>query len=74
MPLSRLSALDEYLVGRIAAGETNKEIAAGLGLAESTVKWHVTQLLRRFEVPNRAALVAVANDNRGRSEANWRER
>jgi PAS domain S-box-containing protein len=42
----------------IAEGCSNDEIAARLFLAESTVKWHVAQIIRRLGVANRAQAVA----------------
>jgi DNA-binding CsgD family transcriptional regulator len=43
----------------VLRGEQNKEIASHLGLAEQSAKRHISDLLRKFDVPNRAAL-AVA--------------
>jgi PAS domain-containing protein len=40
----------------VLVGRENKEIAAELGLAEQSVKGIVSRLLKKFEVPNRAAL------------------
>lgn len=37
-------------------GEPNKEIALHLGIAEQSVKQHVSDLFRKFRVSNRAAL------------------
>ncbi len=42
----------------LAQGQANKEIAQALGCAENTVELHVTQLLRKAEVPSRARLIA----------------
>jgi DNA-binding NarL/FixJ family response regulator len=44
----------------VALGCSTKQIAERLRVREVTVKWHVTQLLVLFNVPNRAALVHVA--------------
>ena len=44
----------------IAAGLTNREIAARLGLSERTVDRHVSDILTRIDVPTRAAAVAFA--------------
>ena len=44
----------------LAKGHTNKEIAQILGVAPSTVKFHVDGLLERLGVPNRAAIVNTA--------------
>ena len=42
---------------RVALGETNSEIAAALGLAEGTVKRHVSDLLHKTELKNRRQLM-----------------
>lgn len=44
----------------IAAGHSNAEIAKSLHISGHTVDRHVTEMLRRSDVPNRAALVARA--------------
>lgn len=49
---------------RLVQGESNKDIAAWLGCAEHTVELHVTGLLRRAGVTNRAELVARFWTNR----------
>lgn len=49
----------EVLAG-IVRGQSNKEIAAELGLAEVTVEGHVTSLLARAGVRHRIALVLAA--------------
>lgn len=54
-----LSPRGREIVSDIAEGLTNKEIAARRGLKESTVKWHVSRMLRRTGLPNRAALVRL---------------
>lgn len=43
---------------RVLRGLENKSIAAELGIAEQSVKEHVSALLTKFAVPNRASLVA----------------
>jgi len=44
----------------IATGLSNAEIAKSLHISGHTVDRHVTEMLRRIDVPNRAALVARA--------------
>ena len=44
----------------VAAGLTNKEIAAQLFIAETTTRDYVSELIQRFGVDNRAGLAAVA--------------
>ena len=62
MQQARLTARQEQVVARVARGLTNKEIAAELGISERAVKAHVSDLLRKFEVPNRAGLIAQMVD------------
>lgn len=45
----------------LAEGKSNKEIARELAVAEGTVKIHVTGILRRMGVSNRAAAAVVAS-------------
>jgi len=43
----------------IAKGAADKEIARSLGITTATAQKHVTNLLKRLNVPNRAAAVAA---------------
>ena len=44
------------VLSRVLQGEANKQIAAALGISEQGIKDHVSTLLAKFNVPNRAAL------------------
>jgi DNA-binding NarL/FixJ family response regulator len=44
----------------VIKGWTNDEIGSRLGISESTVKAHVSSLLRKFRAANRAELAAKA--------------
>ena len=44
----------------VAAGDSNREIAVRLGLAEDTVKHHVTNIFDKLGVSNRAELASYA--------------
>ncbi len=61
VPQSDLSARERDVLEQIVAGRSNKEAAAALGLAETTVKTHVTAILGKLGVSDRtqAALAAV---------------
>lgn len=56
----RLSPRERQVVRAIAAGRTTKEIATQLGIAASTVDWHVANALGKLQAANRAEGVAVA--------------
>ena len=56
--LARLSAQEERILSRVAAGRTNRETAAELHLAEKTVKNYVSTILDKLEVARRAEAAA----------------
>jgi len=45
-----------------AQGQPNKRIASELGIAERTVKLHITALLHRLGARNRAHLLILGRD------------
>src|SRR4051812_16504570 len=53
------------VVQRVARGLANKQIAAELGISERAVKGHVSDLLGKFAVANRAGLIASLMAERG---------
>ena len=53
-----LSTRQHEILALVADGQSNAEIAARLFVSESTVKWHVRQILRALGVSNRAQAVA----------------
>ncbi len=59
-----LTSRQEEILQRLVEGHSNRRIALELGLAESTVKAHVSAIYRQLGVDNRAQLVAYAI-NRG---------
>ncbi|MBL7521560.1 helix-turn-helix transcriptional regulator, partial [Frankia sp. CNm7] len=56
---ARLSARERQIAELVAAGQTNKQIAAQLFVSEKTVESHVTKVLAKLGVPSRAAVGAV---------------
>lgn len=56
----RLSARELEVLGLLAEGATNKEVAVRLHIAERTVKAHVTSIFNKLGVNSRAEAVAVA--------------
>src|SRR5437870_127601 len=55
----RLTGRQTDVFQRVARGMANKEIAAELGISERSVKGHVSDLLHKFDVANRAGLIAT---------------
>ncbi len=51
-----ISRRQRQVLGFLAVGSSNKDIAKELGLTERTVKAHVAELLRKIGAPNRIAL------------------
>ncbi|MGE5546818.1 MAG: DNA-binding response regulator [Solirubrobacterales bacterium] len=60
-----LSARQLRVLADIVAGKSNRRIASDLALSPNTVKAHVSEVLRRLGVDNRAAAMAVARDGWG---------
>ncbi len=44
----------------VAQGLTNKEIAAALYVTERTVKYHMSEILQKLHLQNRAQVIAYA--------------
>lgn len=51
---------ERQILSLIAKGQANKEIAVELGNAEDTVKRHISNILKKFEVNDRAQATAEA--------------
>ena len=52
-PLAALSEREQEVLGLVAAGLSNKQIAARLGISEKTVKSHLTRVFREIGVFDR---------------------
>jgi two-component system response regulator DesR len=59
-PASALSQREREVLGLLASGATNREIAAELHLSPHTVKEHTGKLYRKLDVRNRAEAVQRA--------------
>lgn len=62
LPTPSITGQQRKVIEFLAKGHTNKEIAQILGVAPSTVKFHVDGLLERLGVRNRAAIVNTAQE------------
>ena len=56
-----LSEREQQVLQRVARGERSKEIAAGLGITERTVKAHLASIYNKLGVDSRAAAIAEAS-------------
>jgi len=57
-----LSARQVGVLQQLGMGLSNKQIAHNLGMAEPTVKMHVSALLRAFGVQNRVQILLKAKE------------
>lgn len=65
-PLSRLTTRELELLGVLADGWTNLQIATRTGISENTVKYHLKNLYDKLGVRNRAMAVALYASERKR--------
>lgn len=61
--LSQLTERELGVMGLVATGQTNSEIAAELFLAEQTVKTHVSRILSKLGLRDRTQIVVVAYES-----------
>jgi DNA-binding NarL/FixJ family response regulator len=59
-PVALLSPREREVLTLVAAGQTNKAIAAALYISPNTVKTHVTSLLHKLQADSRVQLAAIA--------------
>ncbi|MFJ4878405.1 response regulator [Streptomyces sp. NPDC088745] len=60
--VDRLTPREKDVLALLAEGDTNAEIAQGLGMRESTVKAHVSRILTALHVTNRVQAALLARD------------
>jgi LuxR family maltose regulon positive regulatory protein len=59
-PLPELTPREREVLGLVTEGLTNRQIAERLVVSEHTVHRHVTNLLRKLDLPSRTAAAALA--------------
>ena len=62
--LERLTDREREVLGQIALGSSNLEVALALSLSEATVKTHVGRVLSKLELRDRVQAVVFAYENR----------
>jgi two-component system, NarL family, nitrate/nitrite response regulator NarL len=63
-PFASLSPREREILDLIARGDSNKEIARELGIAETTVKIHVQHLLRKLELDSRVQAAVLVTQHK----------
>jgi two-component system nitrate/nitrite response regulator NarL len=58
-----LTRREREILERVASGETTKEAARDLDVSEVTVKFHVSNAMRKLGAHSRAEAVAIAMTN-----------
>ncbi len=58
-PLATLTKRELEILSSLAAGRTNKEIAAEKGVSANTVKYHIRNLFEKLGVSNRGQAIAL---------------
>ena len=61
-PLDTLNPRELEVLGQLARGRRNRQIAATLGISENTVKFHVANVLAKLGVSSRGEAAAIARD------------
>ena len=57
--LGQLTLREEEILGLVAEGHSNKEVARRVGLQEKTVKHHMTQILHKLNARNRTEAAMI---------------
>jgi len=58
-PISTLTKRELEILSSLAAGRTNKQIAAEKGVSTNTVKYHIRNLFEKLNVHNRGQAIAL---------------
>jgi DNA-binding NarL/FixJ family response regulator len=69
-PASHLTAREEQVMSLLLRGDSNKEIGDALGIAERTVKYHVSNILQKFQVSGRKELAENMTKDKDKGRGN----
>src|SRR6267142_1036615 len=61
MAAPHITPRELQVLARVLRGESNKAIANALGVSEQAIKEHVSRLMHKLNVPNRAALAEAGS-------------
>ena len=62
-PLEGLTRREKEVALAVAEGQSNKQVASSCGMAERTVKAHLTQIFKKLQLKDRVALVIYLSQN-----------
>jgi two-component system response regulator DevR len=65
--IAALTPTERKIVSAVGEGKSNRQIADSLGIAEKTVKNHVTSILAKMGLQRRTQVVAWATQRRAQS-------
>ena len=60
IPAAPLTQAELRVLALVRQGLSNKEISRALGRAEPTIKHQISACLKKYQVPSRSRLIAVA--------------
>lgn len=63
-PQVALSAREREILGALATGESNRQLAARFFVSEATIKTHLIHIYQKLGVDNRTAAVTVARERK----------
>ncbi|MBU1212261.1 MAG: response regulator transcription factor [Alphaproteobacteria bacterium] len=63
-----LTPREEQILEFVSMGQTNKEIAKGLGISEKTVKHYMTNIMQKLQVRNRVEAVLSVRNKKNANE------
>jgi len=69
--INLLTEREAELIAFLLNGKCNKEIALSLGISVRTVRFHVSNILAKYHVENRLALLIAHSRTDSRAASGW---